>query len=570
MANRFWVGGSGTWDASDTTHWSASNGGAAGASAPTTSDNATINANSGAGTITFSGTPACSNFTASASSIGIFTGTGTLTIAGGTFTIKSGRTMTGWTGLVTLTNASPTITSAGNTFAFPLTITGTASTAASVTFADNLTISGNLTINGNSANLNRILVQSTTTGTSVTITANGTVTVTNADFQDITGAGSASWNIASASGGSGDCGGNSGITFTTPSTQHWLNASSSNWSVIANWTSRVPLPQDTAVMDKAFGTSQTVTINTPRISSVDWTGATWTTSLLWATSNAVLIFGSMTLISGLTMTSFNQNVTFSGRGSYILKSNGCSFSNNMFINSFSGTLTLSDDLNVPGGGGAFEVLTGTFTAGANNVTAKTILFGDSVNNYTVNMGSKTWTLTSTGGWSLFTAGGTINSQTSIIKFTDTSNTAITFTGGNFTYNNIWWSRGASTASNTILNSNTFNDFKDDGTAAHSILFSDGITTTFTTFTVTGNGAGNEISINGTSTGTHTLTAPSRNNASPVSVDYLNIQHSIAMQANTWYAGTHSINNQATATAGSGWVFTAPVVVSNTGGMLLVM
>lgn len=32
MANRYWVGGSGTWDNASTTNWSATSGGAAGAS----------------------------------------------------------------------------------------------------------------------------------------------------------------------------------------------------------------------------------------------------------------------------------------------------------------------------------------------------------------------------------------------------------------------------------------------------------------------------------------------------------------------------------------------------------
>lgn len=38
MANRYWVGGTGTWDASTTTNWSATSGGAGGASAPTSVD----------------------------------------------------------------------------------------------------------------------------------------------------------------------------------------------------------------------------------------------------------------------------------------------------------------------------------------------------------------------------------------------------------------------------------------------------------------------------------------------------------------------------------------------------
>ena len=52
MANRYWVGGSGTWDSSTTTHWSASSGGAGGASVPTSADIVLLDANSGTGTIT--------------------------------------------------------------------------------------------------------------------------------------------------------------------------------------------------------------------------------------------------------------------------------------------------------------------------------------------------------------------------------------------------------------------------------------------------------------------------------------------------------------------------------------
>ncbi len=52
MALRYWVGGSGTWDATATIHWSDTSGGAAGFSAPTSVDDVYLDANSGAaGTI---------------------------------------------------------------------------------------------------------------------------------------------------------------------------------------------------------------------------------------------------------------------------------------------------------------------------------------------------------------------------------------------------------------------------------------------------------------------------------------------------------------------------------------
>jgi hypothetical protein len=52
MANRYWVGGTGTWDTTSTANWSATSGGAAGASAPTAADIAFFDANSGTGTAT--------------------------------------------------------------------------------------------------------------------------------------------------------------------------------------------------------------------------------------------------------------------------------------------------------------------------------------------------------------------------------------------------------------------------------------------------------------------------------------------------------------------------------------
>ncbi len=51
MADRYWVGGNGTWSATNTTNWSATSGGAGGASAPTLSDNVFFDANSGAGSV---------------------------------------------------------------------------------------------------------------------------------------------------------------------------------------------------------------------------------------------------------------------------------------------------------------------------------------------------------------------------------------------------------------------------------------------------------------------------------------------------------------------------------------
>lgn len=55
MAARFWVGGTGTWNTTSTANWSATSGGAAGASAPTSVDTVNFDANSGSSyTVTIS------------------------------------------------------------------------------------------------------------------------------------------------------------------------------------------------------------------------------------------------------------------------------------------------------------------------------------------------------------------------------------------------------------------------------------------------------------------------------------------------------------------------------------
>jgi hypothetical protein len=51
MANRYWVGGTGTWDPASTS-WSTTSGGSPGEAAPLATDNAIFDANSGGGTVT--------------------------------------------------------------------------------------------------------------------------------------------------------------------------------------------------------------------------------------------------------------------------------------------------------------------------------------------------------------------------------------------------------------------------------------------------------------------------------------------------------------------------------------
>lgn len=144
----------------------------------------------------------------------------------------------------------------------------------------NITINGDFNISGGNSSTLRGLVISSTTGVPITITCNGTVTASNVDFRDIIGAGTANWDLSNIAGGSGDCGGNSGIIFTPPQTQYFKHTGGGTvlWSDTTKWFSdivmtiagRVPLPQDDAkFIAGSFTQSATLSVNVPRIGGLD-------------------------------------------------------------------------------------------------------------------------------------------------------------------------------------------------------------------------------------------------------------------------------------------------------------
>lgn len=70
MADRYWVGGTGNWDTTTTTHWSGTSGGAGGQSVPVDGDTVTLDGSSGGGTVTLTANAICKIFF-----MGSFTGT---------------------------------------------------------------------------------------------------------------------------------------------------------------------------------------------------------------------------------------------------------------------------------------------------------------------------------------------------------------------------------------------------------------------------------------------------------------------------------------------------------------
>lgn len=122
-------------------------------------------------------------------------------------------------------------------------------------------VNGTITINGFNANTSRFLICSYTIGTQRILTC-ANVNFSNVDFRDIVGAGSASWDLSGITGGSGDCGGNSGITFTTAQNQYLYSSGDTiNWGDESVWflgsggsggNGRMPLAQDNVIIDESF------------------------------------------------------------------------------------------------------------------------------------------------------------------------------------------------------------------------------------------------------------------------------------------------------------------------------
>ena len=162
MATYYWVGGNGNWDASTTTNWASSSGGAGGAGVPTSADSVIFDANSNTGTtafaVTVTGTSAspavCLNFTTGGAG-GALDGAMTLTLGAtaylncyGSMTFPAANfsvSATAGSTVQFLTTGSDTLTTNGVSFgATSITLIGTGT----LTLGSALTTTSSITVNG--------------------------------------------------------------------------------------------------------------------------------------------------------------------------------------------------------------------------------------------------------------------------------------------------------------------------------------------------------------------------------------------------------------------------------------
>jgi len=397
MATRYWVGGAGNW--SSTTKWSATSGGASGASVPTSVDDVIFDASSGGKFIA---------------------------------TVDTAQSVNS----ITITPSSP----AG---ILQISLTARLTTNA-------------LTTTGTAGN-NRIWFRSTTLGIAIDFAVNGAVSISDCDFRDVYVTGTSSpisgTRIAALAGVSG-------VTSSTAKIVYWVTAgggswSGNNWSDTAGGTASTnffPLAQDTVkFVNTGLNTSSTVTWDTliPYSGTIDMSGRTNAMTLALGTT-APFVYGNWTNGSGTTI-SGTGSTTFSGRNTQTITSAAIAFTCPFIVDSFGGTVQLADALNI--GSNSLTVVNGTFNTQGYALTAS-VLSSSNTNVRSINLGASAVALSNSSPLVISGANLTFNSGTSTISLTSFTPTISSL---NVTYYNVSFTNPSLGGSFTITSSNTFNN-----------------------------------------------------------------------------------------------------------------
>jgi len=535
MASRFWIGGTGTWDATTTTHWSNTSGGTGGFSVPGSADAVIFDANSGGGTVTVN-----TSFTVTSVTMGAFTGTldfaannndptlQTFSNSGtGTRTLNMGSgtwTITGSSATVWNQSTSTNLTLNANTSTINFSYSGSSGTRTagmgSLTYA-NITVSAgadSFSLTGTpvfTGNFSTSGFTGTFSKTTVSLTIGGNFTV---------GAGS-TW---SSTGGT--------LTLnTTGSCAITANGVNINQSITINGVSGTftlsgDLNLTGSIQATLTLTNGTFNANGQNVSVPLFNSSNANTRTLnmgsgtWYITGSAATVWNLGTITGLTFNAGTSTLNFNSTGSTGTRTfftGSTPTYNNIYVTAGSDTFTLSGALLVAG-----DYSSAGFTGTFNKSSAGITIGG----NFVVGSGS-TWsstsgtiTLTSTVPVNINTnsvgintaltingAGGTFTLQNNL-DISGSINTALTVTSGAFIANNYNVKAGIFSSNNS--NTRTINmgsgtwTFTGTGTAwnlasvtnltltsgAASILFTgstvtfSGGTTTYGNVTFTGGGS----------------------------------------------------------------------------------
>lgn len=265
---RYWVGGTGNWDASTKTHWAFTSNGTSGADVPTATESVLFDASSGSGIATVTATANCLDLTCTGYT-GTLAGSSAMNVYG-SLVLVSGMTYS-HTGTLTFsaTSSGKTITTNTKAITSPIVFNGV---SGGWTFQDSLTHTGSsLTLTNGSVNLNnlnhscvqfassnantRILtmgsgtlsltgsgtVWDTSTTTNLTLTPNtSTIKLTDATSSSKTFSGGGKtfnnlWITGSGTGAYTIAGSNTFADFKVDTPPHTINFTAATTQTVSTW-----------------------------------------------------------------------------------------------------------------------------------------------------------------------------------------------------------------------------------------------------------------------------------------------------------------------------------------------
>jgi hypothetical protein len=413
MADRYWVAG-GTGNYNSTTNWSATSGGASGASVPVAADNVFFNASSGVGTATINVASNCRDLNLTGF-LGTLNFTNTLSVNGTLLNFGLGTyTVTG-TANLRLLSAGMTITSNGTTYTGNVEFVNN---AVVYTLADNMSCSGTITaisanpiINGNTLFIGGNLTNSTTnliSGTTAFV-FNGTGTWSNTSNGRLTN------NTTINTSGTLTLGANvyystgtltytAGTVITTGNTLFigaatTLNTNGITWNNInTTFTGAITLGSNLTLTDtltvvagtlsfvlggfNLISTNANLTIGAGTFTMpTNQTFKTFTVTGIGNLNGNTLTITENITVGGSSSISGTTTIIYAGTGTWTAVNIASIINNNLTINT-AGTLTISGTVYKQAG-------TFTYTAGTIVDTGATVVAGGA-GTTTLNVSGYTW------------------------------------------------------------------------------------------------------------------------------------------------------------------------------------
>lgn len=422
LANRYWVGGNAIWNSTAGTKWSATSGGAGGASIPTSADDVFFNAASGSNTITlgtgYAATAKSLNCTGFVGTLASTDTTGTITVSGAV-TFVTGMTITATNTLVF--NATATQTSGGKTWTGNITFNQFTHTLADTWniggIMKTVVSNGPTTINGNSINCNGLNI------TGATHIVLGTTTI------NITGG---TWSHSSTGVLRNNLNFNSSSTFTISGNVYYNTGTITYIAGTGITTgSTINVNASVTINTGLLNLGSITIINNPTITLLSTTNLNGSLSVTNNNGNTTIngstfsinVGGSLTFGGAFNVIGTISNITMNGTGTWS-NSSICALRIPLVFNT-TGVITISGIVYIQNGCSI------TYTAGTLVTTGSTINAsipnpGDNVT-FNINRTSAIINNLTISGLGTVTLGANLKG-TGTISITPTTTASITFLG----------------------------------------------------------------------------------------------------------------------------------------------